>query len=135
MWLEALVKSCLSQCWIYLIKRFWFDLIWPFVFWSCVLLLLWDQPFMTFTKNDKFFDHPPNPHHPQNKTIGLLFKNNRICKHLPNLKTPNPPSLIPLDVIKVWPLCIIHGRLGNAFSIKYLHSLPDILVFIFYPLI
>ena len=35
-----------------------------------------------------FLPPPPHPHHPQKWTINLLFKNNRICKHVTNLKTP-----------------------------------------------
>ena len=50
-------------------------------------------------------NHPPPPlvhPHPQKWTIDLLFKNNRICKHVTNFKTSPPPLLT--DVINVWTL-------------------------------
>ena len=57
---------------------------------------------MRSSKNDQMFDryplllHSPLPHHPQRRTIDLLFKNNRIRKldkfqdpasHLPSVWT------------------------------------------------
>ena len=49
---------------------------------------------------------PPTHPHPQKWTINLLFKNNRICKHVtcppPNFKTSPPP--LPTDVIDAWTL-------------------------------
>ena len=41
----------------------------------------------------------PYPNHPQKWTIDLLFKNNRIRKHVTNFKTP-PPSF-RVDVINI----------------------------------
>ena len=55
------------------------------------------HPFMTSTKNDQIFD--PHPHHPQKGTIDLLFKNNRICKHVANLK--KKPLPFRVDVVNV----------------------------------
>ena len=55
---------------------------------------LWGHSFMTSTKNYQFFD-------PQ-ITIDLLFKNNRMHKHVTNFKTPPPPFCV--DVINVWSL-------------------------------
>ena len=34
----------------------------------------------------------PHPHHPQ-KWIDLLFKDNRICKHVTNFKNPQPHDM------------------------------------------
>ena len=44
---------------------------------------------------------PMHPH-PQKKKIDLLFKNNRIYKHVTNFKTS--PPLLPTDVINAWTL-------------------------------
>ena len=54
---------------------------------------------MTSTKNDQFFD-PPLPHYPQKWTIDLLFKNNRIRKHMTNFKTP--PPTFRVDIVNIW---------------------------------
>ena len=59
---------------------------------------LWNRQFI-FTKGSSIYDvhkkwpifWPPWPHHPQNWTTDLLFKSNRISKHVTNFKTPPPP--------------------------------------------
>ena len=51
---------------------------------------------------------PPYPHHPQKWTEDLLFKDNRIRKHVTNFKTPPGPFCV--DVINVWSLHIIESR-------------------------
>ena len=60
----------------------------------------------------------PYPHHPQKWTIDLLFKNNRIRKHVTNLKTPSPPFRV--DIINVWSLtrdtCYLHWALIKFFQ-------------------
>ena len=55
-------------------------------------------------KNSQFFDSPPHPYplHSQNWTIDLLFKNNRIRKHVTNFKTPPPPFRV--GVRNLWSL-------------------------------
>ena len=45
------------------------------------------------------FETTRNPNS-QRQTIDLLFKNNRICKHKTNFKTPHHP--LRVDFINVW---------------------------------
>ena len=83
----------------------------PLVWWRYIddIVMIWQHwekklrghPFMTSTKNDLFFD-PPYPHHPQKWIIYLLFKNNKIHKHVTDFKTP--PSPFCVDIINVWSL-------------------------------
>ena len=54
---------------------------------------LWGHPFMTSTKMTNILNPLPHLHYPQERTINLLFKNNRIWKHVANFKAPLPPSM------------------------------------------
>ena len=69
-------------------------------YWTIIFFTIRGHPFMTSTKMTNFLTLLP--HHPQKWTIDLLFKNNRIHKHVTNFKTPTPPFLV--DVINVWSL-------------------------------
>ena len=51
------------------------------------------HPFMTSTKMTNFLT--PLPYHPQKWTIDLLFKNNRIRKHVTNYKLQDSPNPLP----------------------------------------
>ena len=56
-----------------------------------------------FHKNDQFCDPPLfRPINPQKETIDLLFKSNRIYKHVTNFMTPLRHILPHVDVINLW---------------------------------
>ena len=64
----------------------------------------------------------PYPHHPQKWTIDLLFKNNRIRKHVTNFKTLPPPFRV--DVINVWSPISFEAKLkSRKLWSKKMHAL------------
>ena len=54
---------------------------------------------MTSTKNDKFCE-PQSPQSTKINKRSIINKNIRICKHMTNVKSPQP--LFPVDAINVW---------------------------------
>ena len=90
-------------------QRYGADILWVSVWINVTyngVIHLWRPQKMT-----NFLTLPPNPHHPQKLTIDLLFKNNRIRKHVTNFKTP--PSPFRVDLINVWSL---FGKLQGYWS-------------------
>ena len=67
----------------------------------------------------------PYLHHPQKWTIDLMFKNNRIRKHMTNFKTP--PSSFQVNVINIWSLI---GFLINAALLNFYFILHYYLLFV-----
>ena len=78
---------------------------------------------LTSSKSDQLCD----PHPLSTKMNRKLFKNNRICKHEKNYKTPSPPTFY-VDVINVWSLyygkCITQMKDGPS-VIKFLKSVSS----------
>ena len=67
------------------------------------------HPFIMFSKNGQFFDNQTAI--PPKWIIDILFKNNRIRKHMTNFKTtagPSPSTLFRVHVTYGWSLiCIL----------------------------
>ena len=91
-----------------------------------VIAQLWSHTFITSTKNEQFRD--PNPFYPQKRTINLLFKNNRICKHVRSFKILLPFSLQILintkklrNILKAQIIGISRKKRLDRFTFNLLH--------------
>ena len=81
------------------------------------IMQLWRPQKMT-----NFLTPIPIPHL-QNWTIDMLFKNNRICKHVTNFKTSWPPFCV--DIINVWSLIennFLNGKLRERLETSKVKS-------------
>ena len=67
--------------------------------------------------------HPTHTPHLQNGIIDLLFKNNRIRKHVTNFKTPSSPAF-HVDLLNIWFLiCCAYLCLGFILLLILIRSI------------